>query len=82
MRTTARVTAKWQVVIPLSVRDRLGIRRGDVLEFIETDEGFVIRRWTPEGGSFRRFIGRLRRSLRGLPRRTDAIIEALRGERP
>jgi len=44
MRTMARVPAKWQVVIPLSVRDRLGIRRSDVLEFIETDDGFVIRR--------------------------------------
>jgi len=81
MGATAKVTAKWQIVIPAHVRDRLGIRRGDILEFIETDDGFVIRRWTPEGGSFRRFIGRIR-ALRGVPRRTDAVVEALRGERP
>jgi AbrB family looped-hinge helix DNA binding protein len=42
--TTATVTSKGQITIPLDVRKRLGIEVGDRIEFVEVAEGeFVIK---------------------------------------
>lgn len=42
--TSATVTSKGQITIPLSVRQRLGIDAGDRIEFVETENGvFAIR---------------------------------------
>lgn len=38
---TSTLTSKGQITIPKPVRDRLGLRTGDVLEFRFTDEGTV-----------------------------------------
>lgn len=44
----SRVTSKGQVTIPKEVREQLGIRPGDEIEFEETDEGYVIRKEVEE----------------------------------
>ena len=41
---TSRVQKKGQVTIPIEIRDRLGIQEGDLITFIETDEGVLITR--------------------------------------
>lgn len=42
--TTATMTTKGQVTIPLDVRQRLGLDAGDRIEFVEMDGGgFAIR---------------------------------------
>lgn len=42
--TTATVTSKGQITIPLAVRQRLGIDAGDRIEFVELAEGeFAIK---------------------------------------
>lgn len=42
--TTATMTTKGQVTIPLDVRQRLGLDAGDRIEFIEIDKGlFAIK---------------------------------------
>jgi antitoxin PrlF len=41
MKTSAQVSEKGQVTIPKALRDRLGIRPGEVLEFRE-DRGMLI----------------------------------------
>ncbi len=38
----AKVTAKGQITIPLTVRKRLGVSPGDEIEFQETDKGFLV----------------------------------------
>jgi len=38
-----RVQEKGQVTIPLEIRRRLNLKKGDLVTFIETDEGVVIR---------------------------------------
>ena len=38
------MTSKGQVTIPKEVRDRLGLRPGDELEFVEEDGVYRIRR--------------------------------------
>ena len=39
---SATLTSKGQVTLPKSVRDRLGIEAGDRLEFIESEQGFLV----------------------------------------
>lgn len=40
----SRVTKKGQVTIPKDVRDDLGIRPGDEVEFVRTEEGYRIEK--------------------------------------
>lgn len=42
-----RVTTKGQVTVPKQIRDELGIRPGDEVDFAETEEGYVIRKEAP-----------------------------------
>jgi len=41
---TARVTSKGQITIPLSIRRKLNIQQGDVLEFVMSGERVEILR--------------------------------------
>jgi antitoxin PrlF len=38
----ATLTSKGQITLPKSVRDRLGVGAGDRIEFIESEQGFVV----------------------------------------
>jgi antitoxin PrlF len=44
---TSRLSTKSQTVIPKPVRDRLGVRPGDVVEFEIRDDEVLIRRAPP-----------------------------------
>lgn len=72
---TARVTSKGQITIPKAVRDRLGLRVGDEVEFVEED-GFVRLRKQVGDSPFARYRGHLEQ-LRGSD--PDGLIEELRG---
>ena len=41
--TTATVTTKGQVTIPVDVRQRLGLESGDRIEFVEIEGGYAIK---------------------------------------
>lgn len=38
----AVITSKGQITIPKPVRDALGLEQGDRIEFVSTEEGFLI----------------------------------------
>ncbi len=38
-----RVQEKGQVTIPLEIRKKLGLKKGDLVTFVETDSGVVIK---------------------------------------
>ncbi|MGH8210067.1 MAG: AbrB/MazE/SpoVT family DNA-binding domain-containing protein [Steroidobacteraceae bacterium] len=38
----ARLTSKGQITLPKSVRERLGVEAGDRIEFIESEQGFLV----------------------------------------
>ena len=38
-----RVQEKGQVTIPREIRQKLGLKKGDLVIFIETEQGFVIK---------------------------------------
>lgn len=71
MSARAKVSSKGQVVIPQVLREALGIRTGDVLEFVVAGEGWIhVRRARRTPAAELRGI--LRRP--GDPRMTDADI--------
>ena len=73
--TTARVTSKGQITIPKHVRDRLGLRPGDALEFLEEAGIWRIRKEVAES-PFDKYRGYLRH-LSG--RDPDELVEEMRG---
>ena len=40
---TSHMTAKGQVTIPLNIRKKFGLKKGDELLFIETEEGIILK---------------------------------------
>ena len=67
------VSEKGQVTIPKPLRERLGIKAGQVLDFRE-EEGSLVARKAKEEDPVKSVYGILKTK-----RRTDQIIEALRG---
>jgi AbrB family looped-hinge helix DNA binding protein len=39
---SATLTSKGRVTLPKTVRDRLGVEAGDRLEFVESEQGFLV----------------------------------------
>lgn len=70
----ATVGERGQVTIPKRLRDRLGIRPGQVLE-IEEESGRLVVVKVEEADPFTRNIG-----VWGTGRDTDALLVELRGE--
>lgn len=73
MRST--VTAKGQVTIPKPIRERLGLRPGEVLEFEEDAGGTVVARKAATRSPVDELYGVLR-----LTAWTDELVEHLRGD--
>lgn len=76
----ARVAEKGQVVIPKALREQLGIRPGQVLEFSEDRGRLVAVKLSPESGvdSVYGVLGRLGAAAE--IRSTDDYMNAIRGE--
>ena len=73
--TVAKVTTKGQLTVPLAVRKKLGIRPGDVLEFIEADGEYRIRK-VMKSSPFDKYVGYLTSEAGD---DSDAIVRHLRG---
>jgi AbrB family looped-hinge helix DNA binding protein len=50
----ATLTSKGQITLPKEVRDAMGVVRGDSLEFLPAEGGYLVR---PSGRSVRRLAG-------------------------
>jgi len=71
------MTTKGQVTIPKAVRDKLGLRPGDEVEFILNNGSFSLRKQSPED-PFVKWHGYLRDKVSG--KRTDELVREMRGE--
>ncbi|MDA8065256.1 MAG: AbrB/MazE/SpoVT family DNA-binding domain-containing protein [Thermaerobacter sp.] len=71
------VTVKGQITLPKRVRDGLGLRRGDEVEFELRNGEAVIRKKLP-AEALEKWYGYLAR--KGKVERTDAVMEELRGK--
>ncbi len=72
----SRLTSKGQITLPKEVRDQLGLRPGDEVEFVPGDHSYLVRKHVTSS-PFDEYIGFLR-DLEG--RDPDDLIEELRGE--
>lgn len=69
-----KVTDRGQVTIPKRLRERLGIRPGETLEFDEGEGGRLIARKAPSASPVDAAYGVLR-----LDRTSDELVAELRG---
>lgn len=69
----SKVSEKGQVTIPKRVRDQLGIRAGDELDF-EADAGRIVVTKVVEKDPYDRLYGSLK-----LPMGVDELIDEMRG---
>ena len=74
MEAKAKVSRKWQVVIPKEIRQSLDLRPGDKLQFQVTKSG--IKMGKVKGSQFDRYFGYLKKKGS-----TDKIIKEMRGDR-
>mgnify|MGYP003407322363 CR=1 FL=1 len=75
IRNRGRVTDRGQVTIPKRLRDRLGIRPGEILEFDEGADGVIEVRKASARSALDAAYGAL-----PLDRSTDELMADLRGE--
>lgn len=55
---SATLSSKGQITLPKSVRDRLGVEAGDRLEFVESEQGFLVVAATRDIRSLKGIVGR------------------------
>ena len=70
-----KLTSKGQVTIPKAVREHLGLRPGDEIEFVEQDGSFRVEKRVPVS-PFDKYRGYLKH-LTG--RDPDELVEQMRG---
>ena len=72
---STKLTSKGQVTIPKAVREHLGLRPGDEIEFVEQDGSFRVEKRVPVS-PFEKYRGYLKH-LTG--RDPDELVEQMRG---
>ena len=75
MTARTKITSKGQVTIPKDVRERLGLRPGDEIEFVDDRQGFRVQKHVA-ASPFRKYRGHLKH-LAG--RDPDELVEQMRG---
>jgi AbrB family looped-hinge helix DNA binding protein len=73
-----RVQEKGQVTLPAKIRERLGIKKGDLVGVVETSEGALITRQEVVAANT---LDRIGEALRERGVTIDELIESGRGER-
>ncbi len=53
------VTSKGQVTVPKPIRERLGLKQGDRIEFVPEGPRTVVRRARKTGNPFTKYVGAL-----------------------
>ncbi|HEY2381762.1 MAG TPA: AbrB/MazE/SpoVT family DNA-binding domain-containing protein [Terriglobia bacterium] len=71
------ISSKGQITVPVQIRSRLGLQPGSVVTFEITRNGALLRK----GGSGKHPVDQLYGIL-GSKRRTDELLDELRGPKP
>jgi AbrB family looped-hinge helix DNA binding protein len=79
MRASSTLSSKCQITVPLEVRQRLGLKAGDRVEFCFEDNRTVLRPAHTEENPFEKFRG-----IAPLPEGMDSVSfwRELRGHEP
>lgn len=76
----SKVTSKGQITIPLAVRQRLGLKRGDEVEFETGGPETLIRPVRSHVESFGKWRGIAKAAFPGGMKDVDAWIRGMRGD--
>lgn len=57
MAPVSTLSSKGQITVPIEVRERLGLKEGDRVEFVIEHGRTIFRPARPEGNPFEKFIG-------------------------
>jgi antitoxin PrlF len=68
-----KLTRKGQITVPKEVRNKLGLKRGDIIEFVIMDDNFIIKR--KDSINIDKWLGALGKG------KTDDFINEIRGEK-
>lgn len=71
----SKLTSKGQITIPKDVRERLGLKPGDEIDFVEDQSGFRVQKRI-RARPFKRYRGYLKGLVGSDP---DDLIEQMRG---
>jgi len=74
---TSRLTSKGQITIPQAIRQRLGLREGDQVEFVAEDRRTIVRRLAEKENPFAKYAG----ALGTFPEGRKKVNEWVRGLR-
>jgi AbrB family looped-hinge helix DNA binding protein len=75
MTARAKITSRGRVTIPKDVRERLGLKPGDEIEFVEDREGFRLQKHVAVS-ILRKYRGQLKHLAGHDP---DELVEQMRG---
>jgi len=75
MTAKTKITSKGQVTVPKEVRERLGLRPGDEIEFVDDRGGFRVQKRVA-ASPFCKYRGHLRRLAGQNP---DELVARMRG---
>jgi antitoxin PrlF len=59
MPFSSTISSKGQITLPLEIRQRLGLKEGDLVEFVVEHGRTVIRPAQQEDNPFRKYVGAL-----------------------
>lgn len=68
-----KLTKNGQITVPKEVRDKLGLKKGDIIEFVIIGNNYIIKR--KDGINIDKWLGALGKG------KTDDFINEIRGER-
>jgi len=77
---TSRLTSKGQITIPQEIRQRLGLREGDRVEFVAEDRRTIVRRVVDKENPFDKYAGALGTFPEG-KKKINEWVRSLRDEK-
>jgi antitoxin PrlF len=77
-RKLVRIQEKGQVTLPVEVRKKLGLKKGDLVSVVETPEGVLIK---PQQVLATQALDRIGEALKATGLSLDELIESGRSER-
>ena len=80
MKNTSTITSKGQVTVPIAIRKKLGLHKGDQVEFVQQKQGMFVRRKPPEDDPFKKYQGILKGTFKSA-REINEWIHSLRENR-
>jgi len=78
MARSSTISSKGQITVPLEIRNRLGLKKGDRVEFVVADNGTTIRPARAPENPFVKYVGAL--PVFTSTREVNAWVRALRDE--